>query len=153
MKFNNEYEGNNYKFKKNSIKKIKSKYDTTYQYILVKTLRYKKNLSQFRNNLNSKEFNSKEFDELLLKSIEDTAIDLNIDNNKVYSFKSFNRKLIKSFNKTKKYSKKHKLEIDLNIIDLYQKIDNKEYKDLRKIALEKPNDFLKALYLYTICED
>ena len=92
---NNNYEGKKYKFKKNSIKKVKSKYDATYQYVLLKTLRYKKNLSQLRNTLNIKTFDSKEFDLLLLNNIEDAAMEFNIDNSKVYSLKKFNRKLIK----------------------------------------------------------
>ena len=150
---NNNYEGKNYKFKKNSIKKIKSKYDATYQYVLLKTLRYKRNLSQLRNTLNIKTFDSKEFDLLLLNNIEDAAMEFNIDNSKVYSLKKFNRKLIKSFNKTIKYNKKHNIELDSDIVKLYKKIDSNDYKDLRKLAFEKPNDFLKAVYLYTICED
>ena len=150
---NNNYEGKKYKFKKNSIKKVKSKYDATYQYVLLKTLRYKKNLSQLRNTLNIKTFDSKEFDLLLLNNIEDAAMEFNIDNSKVYSLKKFNRKLIKSFNKTVKYNKKHNIELDSDTVKLFKKIDSKDYKDLRKLAFEKPNDFLKAVYLYTICED
>lgn len=147
-----EFEGKKYKFKKNSINKAKNKYSSTYNYVLTKILRYKKYINGFNNAIcyeNEKEL----FDKNLVKAIESIGKDFNIDNTKVYSYNKFNKQLIKKINKTLKMEKKNNIKINLKVMKLYKKIANEEYKDLRKIAIEKPNDFLKALYLYTICED
>ena len=153
MKTEIKYEGKNYKFKKNSINKMKQKYDPTYHYILIEILKYKKYIKEFQKISHMDDKNSEIFNKLLLKAIESTAKDLKVDNKRIYSYNKFNRIIIKSFNKELKQEKKTKINNNLEVIKLYKKIEMKEYNELRKIALEKPNDFLKALYLYTICED
>ena len=143
MKKNNIYEGKNYKLKKNSIKKLKHKYDETYNYVLTNSLKYKKYINEFK---------SME-DDKLLKAMESTAKDLKIDNNKIYNYNSFNKKVMKSFYKLLKEEKKNRITIDLELVKDYKLINDKKYKDIKKLATNKPNKFLKALYLYTICED
>ena len=153
MKKEKKYEGKTYKFKRNSMKKMKQKYNPTYHYIIENILKYKKNKKEFLKVTKINEENEEEFQKLLIKIVESTAKDFHLDNNRIYSYNKFNRVLIKKLNKELKQERKNKIEIKLKVVKLYKMIDKKEYKDLRKIAIEKPNDFLKALYLYTICED
>ena len=147
MKIKKEYEGNNYTFKKNSIKKIWKKYNQTYQYVLVKILKYKKYLKKFQSNT------SLDNNYFLMNIVESTASDFELDNTKVYNYYNINRKLIKSLKKELKIEKKNKEINSLNIIKLYKMIVSEDYKNLRTIAIDEPDEFLKALYLYTIVED
>lgn len=142
-----EYEGNNYTFKKNSISKIWKKYNQTYQYVLVKILKYKKYLKKFQSN------NALNNSYLLLNIIEATGNDLALDNSKIYSNSSFNKMLVRKLNKTLKKEKKDREIANINVVKLYKMIENHNYKDLRNIAIDEPNEFLKAIYLYTIVED
>lgn len=148
MKTNNKYEGKTYKFKKNSILKTKNKYDSTYHYVITNSLKYKKYINEFE-----KSINNDKVDKLLLKVMESTAKDFKLNNNKVYNYNSFNKSIIKSFYKMLKEEKKNNLKIKFKLLDNYKLIKNKKYKDLRNLYINKPNDFLKAVYLYTICED
>jgi len=142
-----EYEGNNYTFKKNSISKIWKKYNQTYQYVLVKILKYKKYLQKFQNNT------ALDNSYLLLNIVESTGTDLDLDTSKIYNYSNFNKKLIKKLNKTLKQEKRSNEIADINVVKLYKMIENHNYKDLRNIAIDEPNEFLKAIYLYTIVED
>lgn len=140
-----EYEGNNYIFKKNSMNKIWKKYNQTYQYVLVKILQTKKYLNKFQKNIS--------IDDNLLNVVESTASDFDLDNTKIYNYNSFNKKLKKCLNKNLKYEKKHKDCDGLNVVKLYKMIEKEDYSHLRTIAIDDPDEFLKALYLYTIVED
>lgn len=143
------YKGKNYKIKNNNIEKIKNKYSTTYQYILTNILQYKKYINKFDKIINKENSNN----ELLLKIIELTAKDFEIDNTKTYNCNRLNKKLIKKINKIKKDEKKKNIISNNKVVKLYKKIENKEYKELRELAFEKTKLFLEAIYLYTICED
>ena len=143
-----KYEGKNYKFKRNSILKTKIKYDSTYHYVITNSLRYKKYINEFE-----KSINNDKVDKLLLKVMESTAKDFKLNNSKVYNYNSFNKSIMKSFYKMLKEDKKNKLKIKFKLLDYYKLIKDKKYKDLRDLSINKPNDFLKAVYLYTICED
>ena len=147
MKKNKEYEGINYKFKKNSINKIKKKYIQTYEYIIIKTLKYKKYIKKIQKVIQLEKQNN-----LILQIIESTGNDFDLKKEKVYNSNSFNKNLIKKLKKSLKLEKKSNKEIDIEVIKIYKLIKLNNYKDLRMIALNKPNDFLKAIYLYTICE-
>lgn len=146
-----EYEGKKYHFKKNTINKTKLKYQNTFYYILYKILRYKKYINEFEKNVNIKSKNK--LDDYAIKIIESTGTDLNINNKKIYNSKKYNKSLQKAVKKILKEEKKKKNLSNVKIIKIYKQISNQEYKELRQLALKKPNDFLKALYLYTICED
>ena len=143
------YNGKNYKIKNNNIEKMKKKYSTTYQYIITNILQYKKYINKF-DIIITKENNN---NELLLKVIELTAKDFEIDNTKTYNCNKLNKKLIKKINKIKKDEKKKNIISNNKVVKLYKKIENKEYKELRELAFEKTKLFLEAIYLYTICED
>jgi len=142
-----KYDGNIYKFRKNSIDKTRRKYTPTYQYVLDSILRYKKYHNSLQKAMNFEEQNITEFDNELLIIMESTAIDLGLKKEKIYTQHSFNKNVKKVF------QKKRKLDQPLKIIEIYNMIENKNYKDLRLLALDKPKDFLKGIYLYTICED
>ena len=143
------YNGKNYKIKNNNIEKMNKKYSTTYQYIITNILQYKKYINKF-DIIITKENNN---NELLLKVIELTAKDFEIDNTKTYNCNKLNKKLIKKINKIKKDEKKKNIISNNKVVKLYKKIENKEYKELRELAFEKTKLFLEAIYLYTICED
>lgn len=147
----NRYEGKNYKFKRNSILKTKIKYDSTYHYVITNSLRYKKYINEFEKSISIND--TSKVDKLLLKVMESTAKDFKLNNNKVYNYNSFNKSIMKSFYKMLKQDKKNKLKIKFKLLDYYKLIKDKKYKDLRELSINKPNDFLKAVYLYTICED
>ncbi len=147
-----KYEGNKFKFKKNSIEKAKNKYHTTFEYVLKQILRYKKYINGF-NNLIYYDKEQSIFNKKLVNAVESIGKDFNLDNTKIYSYNKFNRYIKKVLHKELKKEKKENICSKLKIINLYKKIDNKEYSELRQIAIKKPNDFLKAIYLYTICED
>lgn len=147
----NRYEGKNYKFKRNSILKTKIKYDSTYHYVITNSLRYKKYINEFEKSISIND--TSKVDKLLLKVMESTAKDFKLNNNKVYNYNSFNKSIMKSFYKMLKQDKKNKLKIKFKLLDYYKLIKDKKYKDLRELSINRPNDFLKAVYLYTICED
>ena len=72
---------------------------------------------------------------------------------KVYSSSSFCKRVIKAFQKIRKIEKKRNMKSNLKIVKVYKMIENREYKELRLLAISKPKEFLKGIYLYTICED
>lgn len=145
-----KYEGINYKFKKNSINRIKKKYSSTYNYILESILKYQKNINLFQQKLNTKKDN---INELIITIIENTAKELNLNNKKIYSYKSFNKSMIKHLKRDLKKEKRKKESLNINSINIYKKIKNKNHKELREFAINNPRDFLEGVYLYTICED
>ena len=147
-----KYEGKKYKFKKNSIEKAKNKYHITFEYVLNQTLKYKKYISIFNKSIYYETEETK-FNNKLISAVESIGKEFNLDDTKIYSFNKFNKYLKKTLYKELKNEKKKNIKSKFKIINLYKKIDNKEYYDLRQLAIKRPNDFLKALYLYTICED
>lgn len=149
----NKYEGKKYTFKKNSIKKAKTKYSPTYYYVLIKILKYKKYINEFKKVIKYNEDNPAYLNKLIINIIEKTGKELNIDDNKVYSFRKYNRSIKKCLKNILRDEVKNNVTCDLNVIKIYKKIVNNEYKELRTFALKKPKLFLEAIYLYTICED
>ena len=147
-----KYIGKKYKFKKNSIAKTKQKYKITCLYIINTILKYKKYIKSFQKELNI-EADDEKIDNLILSIMESTAKDFHINTFRVYSSNSFTKKIMKAFSKIKKKEKKDKIKSNLKIIKTYKMIDNRDYKNLRLLAISKPKDFLKGIYLYTICED
>ena len=83
-------------------------------------------------------------DKISLKLIESLAKDFNLDETKIYTEKSFNKKLKKKL----KTENQKEIEELRSMIDM---IKNKK-KGIKKRALLSPWVFLKALYLYTIIE-
>ena len=148
MKTNKKQDGTFYKFKKNSIEKNRQRYCITFHYVMNTILRYKKYLKPYQMNQNKQEIN-----QLLLKIMEDTGKEFQLNNDRIYSSNSFNNKIKKEFQKIIKLEKKKEIYSDLNIIRTYKLIDHKNYKALQKLSITNPQEFLEGIYLYTICED
>ena len=147
-----KYEGKQFKFKKNSITKTKQKYKVTCLYIVNTILKYKKYMNLFKKELNITDDNEK-INELILSVMESTGKDFDLSTFKVYSASSFTKKIIKKFKVIKKIEKKKNMKSNLKIVKVYKMIDNRDFKALRQLAISKPKEFLKGIYLYTICED
>ena len=157
MKAFNKYEGNKYTFKKGHIEKNNTMYQETYQHILSKILRFKNATKDFYKQLKiSIDIPLKLEDKLLLKVMELVAKDFNLDETTIYTYRSFNRKLkkelklrIKKLETENQTNHKHKK----TEVELYLEMINGNYSELRKLGLLNPIELLKAVYLYTICED
>ena len=157
MKTFGKFEGNKYTFRKNQLEKNRLLYQDTYLYIINKILKYKKIITNFEEliNINISIENEKK-DELiktlLLQIMESIAKSFDLDETRVYTYYSFNKflkiKLKKYLQDEIKYNKPCKKKE----IVFYKLIQNQDYNELRKQALLNPNDILKAIYLYTICE-
>ncbi len=152
MKTFKTLEGNKYTFKRNSLKKNQKIYKETYLHFLNKILKYKKAIRSFENLINidislNQELQSDLLEKLILKVMENLAKSFELDDSKIYTYKSFNKALKKQLNVYIKENNNTK-----NEVKLYLKIINEEYRSLRNEALLNPINLLKAIYLYTICE-
>lgn len=155
MKAFNKLEGNHYTFKKGQIEKNNNMYQQTYEHIMSKVLRFKNATKDFYKQLKiSSDIPTKLEDKLLLRVMELVAKDFNLDDTKIYTYRSFNRALRKELKKrikeldTTETRKTKKTEVEL-----YLEMEKGNYKDLRTLGLLNPIELLKAVYLYTICED
>lgn len=152
MKTFNKLEGNKYTFKKGHIKKNQDMYEETYNHIVKKILDSKTLVKNFKEIIklmpNYKEELKKE---AFLTIMELTAKSFALDETKIYSYKKFNKLIKKELKKRLKNTTTGKRRKKTEI-DLYQELINGNYKELRKLALTRPLDLIKAIYLYTICE-
>lgn len=151
MKKFGKLEGNKYTFKKNHTKKNKKELIDTYKYIIIQVLNTKKATEKFIETtklpINLENLSNK----LFLKIMEETGKSLKIEETKIYSYKKFNRTIKKRLKQEiKKKSKKKKIK--KSAIELYQEIKKGNYSKLKKKAFLYPMEFLKAVYLFTICE-
>lgn len=152
MKAFNKLEGKKYSFKKNNLKKNKKLYQETYLHILNKILKYKKAIKAFETLIKTnisldRESEDDILEKLILRIMESLAKSFELDDSLIYTYKSFNNELKKKLNQYIKENNIKKKEVEL-----YLKIVNEEYHDLRTEGLLNPIDLLKAIYLYTICE-
>lgn len=157
MKAFHKFEGNKYTFRKGQIEKNNNRYQETYEHILSKILKFKYATKDFYQQLKlSLDLPLKLEDKMLLKVMELVAKDFNIDDTVIYTYRKFNRKIRKELRKRLKAmelvqpnNKKHKK----TEVDLYLELVKGNYKELRQLGLLNPIELLKAVYLYTICED
>lgn len=158
MKTFGKFEGNKYTFRKKQLEKNRTLYKETYFHILNKILKYKNITKNFEDLMNinltiENETKDELFSKLLLRVMENLAKSFNLDETHIYTHHSFN-KYLKI--KLKKYLKN---ELETNEpckkkeVELYKLIRDQEYMELRKQVLLNPVDTLKAIYLYTICEN
>lgn len=155
MKAFHKLEGKKYTFKKNSLKKNQTTYQATYLHILNKILKYKKAINNFEKLIKTdisldKEIKNDLLEKLFLRIMENLAKSFELDDSIIYTTKSFNKSLKR---KLTKYIKGDNNNENKKEIEIYLKIVNEEYQSLRQEALLNPIDLLKAIYLYTICED
>lgn len=157
MKAFHKLEGNKYTFKKGHIEKNNLIYQETYLHILNKILRFKNATKEFYSQLKISDVTKENIQEkLLLRVMELVAKDFNLDETTIYTYRSFNRKLkkelklrIKKLETENQTNHKHKK----TEVELYLEMINGNYSELRKLGLLNPIELLKAVYLYTICED
>lgn len=157
MKAFHKLEGNKYTFKKGHIEKNNLMYQETYLHILNKILRFKNATKEFYSQLKISDVTKENIQEkLLLRVMELVAKDFNLDETTIYTYRSFNRKLkkelklrIKKLETENQTNHKHKK----TEVELYLEMINGNYSELRKLGLLNPIELLKAVYLYTICED
>lgn len=140
MKVFGKYKGYKYTFKKKKIDDEISEYHKLFIYNLNQILNSEKLIKLIDVNLIDTE-------KLIIKTAEEIGLLLNFDETKIYKFKKFNKKLLKSFKNNKSNSKKI-----LTIKELYEMMLKKNYKLLRTIGILHPKEFIEALYLYTISE-
>lgn len=138
-------EGKTYTFKNKTLKKNYKKHFETYEYILTNILNNEKVKKDFLKLLKLSNISLENvIAKISLKIMESVAKDLNLDETIIYTERSFN-KLLKKKLKTEQTKEKNQLEKMINEIK-----ENK--KGIKKKILLNPWLFLKALYLYTICE-
>lgn len=140
MKVFGKYLGNKYTFKKKKINKALDEYQEIFLYNFTNII----NTNKLNKIFDLDFFNP---DELILKIAEDVGLYLNIDETKIYSFKSFNKKLLKVF-RTNKINNK---DIETTTL-LFNKMTERDYKYLRLKGILNPKEFIYALYLYSISE-
>ena len=146
MKVFNKYEGHKYTFKLNTIKKITNKYEDTLIYTFKQIFSSKASQNTFKKLMNiDNKFNSVITNTIIIKTIEQTAYTLGIDDTKIYNEKTLN-KLIKK--ELKRQINSHRKELEI-----YKYIKRNNYSAAKKVGLTHPKEFLCALYLYTIDED
>lgn len=157
MKVFGKLDGHKYTFKKHQLEKNRLLYQATYLHILNKILKYKKVIKSFENLIKTDisidhEVKADIFNKLLLRVMESLAKSFNIDDTLIYTHKKFNKALKIKLKKYLKAEKETELPCKKKEVELYKKIVNEEFRELRTQALLNPIDMLKAIYLYTICE-
>ena len=155
MKAFNKLEGNHYTFKKGQIEKNNNMYQQTYEHIISKVLRFKNATKDFYKQLKiSSDIPTKIEDKLLLRVMELVAKDFNIDDTKIYTYRSFNRALRKELKiRIKELDTTETKKTKKTEVELFLELEKGNYKELRTLGLLNPIELLKAVYLYTICED
>lgn len=86
-------------------------------------------------------------DKLVLKISEEIGEFLELDETKIYNFKTFNNRLLKAF-KSRKINNR---SMETTVI-LFNKMVERDYKYLRLKGILNPKEFIYALYLYSISE-
>lgn len=154
MKKFGKLEGKKYTFRKGQIDKCKEKYQESYEEQFKKILNTKKILNQVISSPFLGKARNKKY---LLLMMEELGKTFQVEETKIYSYKRFNRYLLK--NVEEELEKQEKIKITKlikskeMILDMYDKLQKGNIKAVRNQAIIAPNDFLKALYLYTISED
>lgn len=140
------YEGKKFTFKKDELKKF-DQYQDLFWTNLSKILDTEEQIKNFKKILNFEGKTTDKFKkELINIIIEDIGYKFGLDDTKVYTCENYNYKISKVINK-----KLHIEEKD-SILELYKLIKNEDYKRIKKEALIKPFDLIRAVYIYTIME-
>lgn len=151
LKVFNKLEGSKYTLKKGHISKNRTKHEDTFAFIFNEIIDSEKLIDSFKKVLKvTSTIDDELTNKLLIRIMESLGKTFNLDETKIYSYKSFNKELRKQIAYLLKNEPTKRNQ--LKLVNLYKKVLNKEYKELRKDALINPIEFLKALYLYSICE-
>ncbi len=156
MKKFGKLEGKRYTFKKNSMNKCEKRYKTPYELNLRQVLKTKKLLNQVISISLRKKVTSSQY---ILTIMEELGKMFHLDETKIYNYHIFNYELLKEVeNELDKNAKntpilKKLLKSKVMILDTYEKLKKGNLKAVRQNATLAPNEFLKALYLFTISEN
>lgn len=141
MKIFDKFYGKKYTFKKRHFIQISEDYKQVY-IKKVKDILHNKRLLTLDVNLIDTDF--------ILRVAEEAGKIFNIDDFKIYSFKKYNKLLIKKV-KTIIKSDKNNKKIN-NIINLYNACSSNNYKDIGLKNIFSSKELLIAIYLYSVCE-
>ena len=146
MKTYGSLEGNKFTFKRKQLKKFNDRYIEKYKKLLLKVLNTNELMNIFTKNLLNSKFTKKIEKYALEKLIEDIGYKYKLDDTKIYTFHSFNRKLKR---KVKKNLKTDHKDITLH---MYKLLLKRNYTQIRKDAILKPLDLARAIYIYIVLE-
>lgn len=141
MKIFDKFYGKKYTFKKRHFIQISEDYKQVY-IKKVEDILHNKRLLTLDVNLIDTDF--------ILRVAEEAGKIFNIDDFKIYSFKKYNKLLIKKV-KTIIKSDKNNKKIN-NIINLYNACSSNNYKDIGLKNIFSSKELLIAIYLYSVCE-
>lgn len=141
MKIFDKFYGKKYTFKKRHFIQISEDYKQVY-IKKVEDILHNKRLLTLDVNLIDTDF--------ILRVAEEAGKIFNIDDFKIYSFKKYNKLLMKKV-KTIIKSDKNNKKIN-NIINLYNASINNNYKDIGLKNIFSSKELLIAIYLYSVCE-
>lgn len=141
MKIFDKFYGKKYTFKKRHFMQISEDYKQVY-IKKVEDILHNKRLLTLDVNLIDTDF--------ILRVAEEAGKIFNIDDFKIYSFKKYNKLLMKKV-KTIIKSDKNNKKIN-NIINLYNASINNNYKDIGLKNIFASKELLIAIYLYSVCE-
>lgn len=154
MKVFGRLEGNKFTFKKGHLAKNQKIYQATYEHVLKLVLNSKKLETSVKELLKlAPNITENVKADLFSLIMENIGIDFKINQTEIYSYKKYNKLLIKELKKQiKQQNNKVSKKAKKTEVDLYILLMKKNYKELRKQSLTHPRELLKAIYLYTICE-
>lgn len=141
MKIFDKFYGKKYTFKKRHFIQISEDYKQVY-IKKVEDILHNKRLLTLDVNLIDTDF--------ILRVAEEAGKIFNIDDFKIYSFKKYNKLLMKKV-KTIIKSDKNNKKIN-NIINLYNACSSNNYKDIGLKNIFSSKELLIAIYLYSVCE-
>ena len=141
MKIFDKFYGKKYTFKKRHFMQISEDYKQVY-IKKVEDILHNKRLLTLDVNLIDTDF--------ILRVAEEAGKIFNIDDFKIYSFKKYNKLLMKKV-KTIIKSDKNNKKIN-NIINLYNACSSNNYKDIGLKNIFSSKELLIAIYLYSVCE-
>lgn len=141
MKIFDKFYGKKYTFKKRHFMQISEDYKQVY-IKKVEDILHNKRLLTLDVNLIDTDF--------ILRVAEEAGKIFNIDDFKIYSFKKYNKLLMKKV-KTIIKSDKNNKKIN-NIINLYNACSSNNYKDIGLKNIFSSKELLIAIYLYSACE-
>ena len=155
MKIFNKLEGKKFTFKKGTLQKNQYLYQDTYEHILKKILNSKKLMKEYKRIMKIAKINTKHLKKEAFNNImENTGKSFNLDETKIYTHKTFNKQLKKEVIKILKSKNNNNsiLNIKKSEIELFIKLKNNEYEDIRKTAILNLPELLRAIYLFTLFE-
>ena len=141
MKIFDKFYGKKYTFKKRHFMQISEDYKQVY-IKKVEDILHNKRLLTLDVNLIDTDF--------ILRVAEEAGKIFNIDDFKIYSFKKYNKLLMKKV-KTIIKSDKNNKKIN-NIINLYNACSSNNYKDIGLKNIFSSKELLISIYLYSVCE-